>query len=400
MNRNYPEIVISQEGESWLNKGQLWMYRNNLISSDEDLENGVAVDIVSEQGHYMGSGFLSKNSHITVRILSKDRTECFDRTFFKKRIQFAYDYRKTLDNENLTNCRLIFGEADLLPGLTVDRYNDILVCQISSYGMEIRKDMLYELLLEVLREDQQDIKGIYERNDIHVRTKEGLPMEKGFWHNLKLPTKTIINENGIRLHVDIENGQKTGYFLDQKSNRVLLRTMAHGKRVMDCFSHTGGFALNAAYGNAEKVVAVDVSQTALDQGYENAKLNHLEDRISFVKADVFAYLEECRKGEFDIIVLDPPAFTKSRRTIDHAYNGYKKINKKAMELLAQGGYLITCSCSRFMEIDNFEKMLKEAASEANVILKQVSITQQHHDHPILWTMEETSYLKFYIFQIV
>ena len=400
MNRNYPKITISPEGESWLDKGQMWMYRNNLVNLDDSIENGTLVDITTVDGRYIGTGFLSKLSHITVRILSKDQQEIIDRDFFRKRIQFAYDFRKTLEQDNLTNCRLIFGEADELPGLTVDRYNDILVCQISSYGMEQIKDELYELLLEVLRNDGQDVKGIYERNDINVRSKEGLSEEKGFWRNAKLPTKTVINENGLLLNVDVENGQKTGYFLDQKANRVLLRKMAHGKSVLDCFSHTGGFALNAAFGNAKEVVAVDVSQTALNQGYENAKLNHLEERISFVKADVFDYLEQCEKGKFDIIVLDPPAFTKSRRTIDHAYSGYKNINMKAMKLLNKGGYLITCTCSRFMELANFEKMLRESALESGVTLKQVSVTQQNHDHPILWTMEETSYLKFYIFQIV
>ncbi|HAH93512.1 class I SAM-dependent rRNA methyltransferase [Dielma fastidiosa] len=400
MQRNYPKVVISKEGEEWLNKGQMWMYRNNAVNLDETIENGSVVDIVTTQGDYMGTGFVSMDSHITVRILSKNLNDVFDRAFFKQRIQFAYAFRKTLEAENLTNCRLIFGEADQLPGLTVDRYNDILVAQISSFGMDKIKDMLYEVLLEVLNEDGQDVKGIYERNDIKVRAKEGLPLEKGYWRQAQLPTKTVINENGLLLNVDVENGQKTGYFLDQKSNRVLLRKMAHGKRVMDCFTHTGGFALNAAYGQALEVVAVDVSQTALDQAYENAKLNHLEDRMSFVKADVFDYLDECESGRFDIIVLDPPAFTKSRRTIDHAYSGYKKINMKAMKLLGKGGYLITCSCSRFMEIDNFEKMLREAAHESGVTLKQVSVTQQNHDHPILWTMEETSYLKFYIFQII
>lgn len=400
MKRNYPKVIISKEGEQWLDKGQMWMYRNNLESMDEDIKNGALVDIETRQGRYLGTGFLSKNSHITVRILSKDLNDTFDRNFFKQRIQFAYQFRKTLEADNITNCRLIFGEADQLPGLTVDRYNDILVTQISSYGLEMIKDMIYELLLEVLSEDGQDVKGIYERNDIKVRSKEGLPLEKGYWKNVQLPTKTVINENGLKLNVDVENGQKTGYFLDQKSNRVLLRNMSHGKKVLDCFSHTGGFALNAAFGNASEVVAVDVSQTALDQGYANAKLNHLEDKITFVKDDVFDYLDKCEEGRFDIIVLDPPAFTKSRRTIDHAYNGYKKINMKAMKLLGRGGYLITCSCSRFMETDNFEKMLRESAHEVGVTLKQVSVTQQNHDYPILWTMEETSYLKFYIFQII
>ena len=400
MNRKYSKIILSEEGEKWLDNGQMWMYKNNAVYIDEKIENGSLVDIVTTRGRYMGTGFISKNSHITVRILSKKKDEIIDRDFFKKRIQFAYEFRKTLESDNIENCRLIFGEADQLPGLTVDRYNDILVTQVSSYGLDVIKDMIYELLLEVLKEDGQDIKGIYERNDIKIRAKEGLSLEKGFWRNAHLPTTTIINENGILLHVDIENGQKTGYFLDQKANRVLLRKMAHGKKVLDCFSHTGGFALNAAYGEAKEVHAVDVSQTALNQAYENAKLNHLENKMKFIKDDVFDYLDKCKIGQYDIIVLDPPAFTKSRRTIEHAYNGYKKINMKAMKLLDRGGYLITCSCSRFMETDNFEKMLRESAYESGVTLKQVSVTQQNHDHPILWTMEETSYLKFYIFQII
>lgn len=393
-------VTISEEGEKWLKKGQMWMYKNNVVDLDETIENGSVVDIMTTSNEYIGTGFISQKSHILVRILTKNQNEIIDRDFFKKRICFAYEFRKTVEEENITNCRIIFGEADQLPGLTVDRYNDILVCQISSYGLDKIKDMIYEILLEVLHEDGQDVKGIYERNDIQARSKEGLTMYKGYWKNMNFPTKTIIDENGLKLHIDVENGQKTGYFLDQKSNRVLLRKIAHGKRILDCFTHTGGFALNAAYGNAKHVTAVDVSQTALDQALRNAQLNHLEDRMSFVKADVFKYLDECYKGQFDLIVLDPPAFTKSRRTIDHAYSGYKRINKRAMELLNRGGYLITCTCSRFMEIDNFEKMLREAAMEANVTLKQVSVTQQNADHPILWTMEETSYLKFYIFQLV
>lgn len=400
MERNYPEIIISDEGVTWLDKGQMWMYKNNLEQCDPQIKNGELVDIVTNKGRYLGTGFISLKSHITVRILSKDRKEIIDREFFKKRIQRAYDFRKTVEGDNLSNCRLIFGEADLLPGLVIDRYNDILVSQISSYGLEQIKDMIYEIVLDVLKADGQDVKGIYERNDIQIRTKEGLEQYKGYYKNKDLPTQTIINENGLLLHVDVENGQKTGYFLDQKSNRYLLRKIAHGKRVVDCFSHTGGFALNAAMGNASHVVSVDVSKTALDQGYQNAKLNHLEDKIDFVQADVFDYLDELKENEFDIIVLDPPAFTKSRRTVQKAYNGYKRINKQAMKVLKNGGYLITCSCSRFMETANFEKMLREAASEAGVVLKQVSVTQQNADHPILWTMEETSYLKFYIFQII
>lgn len=398
--KKFPSITISDEGAKWLDNGQMWMYRNNVEYLDDSIENGTIVDIQTKDGRYMGTGYLSLKSHITVRILSKDKNDTFDRKFFKDRIQFAYDFRKTLEGDNITNCRIIFGEADNFPGLVVDRYNTILVAQISSYGLEQRKEMIYDLLLEVLREDNQEVDGIYERNDIKIRTKEGLQEEKGYWKGEAFPTTTIINENGIRLHVDVENGQKTGYFLDQKENRVLLRKMSKNKRVLDCFSHTGGFALNAAYGDASFVESVDVSQTALNQGYQNALLNGLEKKIKFTKADVFKYLDECPVGKYDIIVLDPPAFTKSRSTVNNAYNGYKRINMQAMNLLGKGGYLITCSCSRFMETQNFEKMLREAASESGVTLKQVSVTQQNHDHPILWTMEETSYLKFYIFQIV
>lgn len=400
MERNYPKIIISEQGEQWLDKGQMWMYANNLERMDKNIQNGEPVDILTTCGRFLGCGLCSLKSHITVRILSKDKDELIDRNFFKQRIQFALDFRKTIEADNLSNCRLIFGEADELPGLTVDRYNDILVSQISTFGMEQIKDMLYEVLLEVMNENNIDIKGIYERNDIAIRTKEGLNQYKGFYGNVDLPTKTIINENGLLLNVDIENGQKTGYFLDQKSNRYLLRRISKGKRIVDCFSHTGGFALNAALGDAKEVVSVDVSKTALDQGYQNACLNHLENKITFVQADVFDYLDALEKGRFDIIVLDPPAFTKSRKTINNAYAGYKNINLKAMKALTKGGYLITCSCSRFMETGNFEKMLREAAHEANVTLKQVSVTQQNGDHPILWTMEETSYLKFYIFQII
>ena len=400
MERNYPKIIISEQGEQWLDKGQMWMYANNLERMDKNIQNGEPVDILTTCGRFLGCGLCSLKSHITVRILSKDKDELIDRNFFKQRIQFALDFRKTIEADNLSNCRLIFGEADELPGLTVDRYNDILVSQISTFGMEQIKDMLYEVLLEVMNENNIDIKGIYERNNIAIRTKEGLDQYKGFYGNVDLPTKTIINENGLLLNVDIENGQKTGYFLDQKSNRYLLRRISKGKRIVDCFSHTGGFALNAALGDAKEVVSVDVSKTALDQGYQNACLNHLENKITFVQADVFDYLDALEKGRFDIIVLDPPAFTKSRKTINNAYAGYKNINLKAMKALTKGGYLITCSCSRFMETGNFEKMLREAAHEANVTLKQVSVTQQNGDHPILWTMEETSYLKFYIFQII
>ena len=400
MKRKYPKIIITDEGVPFLKHGQMWMYQNNIAHLDDEIENGAPIDIYTREQEYLGTGFLSKNSHITVRILSKDPAEKLDRTFFAQRLKAALDYRFTVEKDNLDNCRLVYGEADLLPGLIVDRYNDVLVTQISSYGLEIRKDMLYQLLIDLLKQNGITINGIYERNDIQARAKEGLEMSKGFWKKAKLPTKTMINENGLKLMVDFENGQKTGYFLDQKSNRYLLRQMAHGKTVLDCFSHTGGFALNAALGKAKWVTAVDVSQTALDQALENAKLNHLEDKMDFVQADVFDYLDTLQPNQYDIIVLDPPAFTKSRRTINNAYHGYKNINMKAMKVLRHGGYLVTCSCSRFMEKKKKKKMLREASQEAGVLLKQVSVTQQNHDHPILWNMEETSYLKFYIFQVI
>jgi len=401
MKNNYPTITISNEGETWLQKGQMWMYRNNLVQADEKIPDGGIVNIISNDGTYYGTGFYSPISHITCRILTKDESETIDQAFFEKRIRFAYDYRKTVEPNNLSNCRYVFGEADLLPGLVVDCYNDILVTQISNTGMEQHKQIIYDILLEVFKENNHIIQAIYERNDIKVREKEGLTTYKGFFYNPNhISPQTIINENGIQLRVDIENGQKTGYFLDQKSNRVLLRNIARGKRVLDCFSHTGGFALNAAYGNAKAVTAVDVSNVALQQGYQNAKLNHLEDKIQFVQADVFDYLENLKDNEFDIIVLDPPAFTKSRKTVNSAYYGYKNINMKAMNVLRNGGYLITCSCSRFMETKLFEQMLLESAKECGVTLRQISVTQQNPDHPILWTMDETSYLKYFIFQIL
>ena len=401
MKNNYPTITISNEGETWLQKGQMWMYRNNLVQANEKIPDGGIVNIISNDGTYYGTGFYSPISHITCRILTKDESETIDQAFFEKRIRFAYDYRKTVEPNNLSNCRYVFGEADLLPGLVVDCYNDILVTQISNTGMEQHKQMIYDILLEVFKENDHIIQAIYERNDIKVREKEGLTTYKGFFYNPNhISPQTIINENGIQLQVDIENGQKTGYFLDQKSNRVLLRNIARGKRVLDCFSHTGGFALNAAYGNAKAVTAVDVSNVALQQGYQNAKLNHLEDKIQFVQADVFDYLENLKDNKFDIIVLDPPAFTKSRKTVNSAYYGYKNINMKAMNVLRNGGYLITCSCSRFMETKLFEQMLLESAKECGVILRQISVTQQNPDHPILWTMDETSYLKYFIFQIL
>lgn len=390
-----PIVKINDKGAEFLKNGQMWMYANNLSSDISSLENGCIVDIETEKGEYLGTGYLSKESHITVRIFSK-KHETIDYSFFLNVIQEAWEYRKTVEPDNLDNCRVIFGEADGLPGLTVDRYNHVLVSQITCFGLEKNKDVLYKALLDALHEEH--IQAIYERNDVKSREKEGLSLYKGFYYGAA-DTVQVISENGLKLNVDIENGQKTGYFLDQKSNRVLIRHLARGKKVLDCFTHTGGFALNAALGKAKKVTAVDVSMTALDEGKANAKLNALTN-VEFVQADVFDYLDTLENNQFDLIILDPPAFTKSRKTVMKAYNGYKRINKQAMQVLRNGGYLATCSCSRYMECSLFEKMLRESASEVGVTLKQISVTQQNADHPILWNMEESNYLKFYIFQVV
>lgn len=386
-------VKINDKGAPFLENGQMWMYSNNVDSDISSIENGSVVDIQTNAGKYLGTGYFCSTSHITVRIFSKSHEELnFD--FFQKKIQEAWNYRKTVEPTNLTNVRVIFGEADGIPGLTVDRYNHVLVTQITCFGIEKNKDMIYQALLKVI----DGIEAIYERNDVKAREKEGLPLYKGFYQG-NTDTIQVINENGLKLNVDIENGQKTGYFLDQKSNRILIRHLSKDKRVLDCFTHTGGFTLNAALGNAKEVIGVDVSNTALLEARKNAELNHLTN-VSFVQADVFDYLDTLKENEFDLIILDPPAFTKSRRTIMKAYNGYKRINKQAMHVLKNGGYLATCSCSRYMETDLFEKMLKEAALEEGVRLKQISVTQQNSDHPILWSMEESSYLKFFIFQIV
>ena len=398
--RDYAVITVSRKGEPFLRKGQNRMYANNQAALSENAQNGMPADIVTEDGDYIGTGYLSLNSHVRVRILTREQGAVLDKEFYKKRFRQALTYRRDVCGTQISNCRLVFSDADRLGGLVIDRYDNLLVSQISSYGMECNKDMIYAALLEVMQETGETVEGIYERNDTPSRTKEGLPLYKGFWKDSTLSPQTIIEENGIRMHIDVENGQKTGYFLDQKSNRLLVRSLAKGKKVLDCFSHTGGFALNAAYGGAAHVTAVDLSNTALQQARANAQLNGLESRISFVQADVFAYLDTLSKGDYDLIILDPPAFTKSRRTHDHAYQGYKRINRKAMELCQDGAYLATCSCSRFMESQDFEEMLKESAEEAGVLLKQLSCTQQNADHPILWNSEDTSYLKFYLFAVL
>lgn len=406
--RPYPILTITKKGRKAIEDGHPWVYAGEVMSCPPDAPNGAVVDVLDEKGAWLGAGLLSLSSLIRVRILSRNPNDTYDEAFWLRRFRYAWDYRKTvLELADLTACRVVFGESDGLPGLTVDRFNDILVVQTLSYGMELRKNMLFPLLVKALREDGQEIRGIYERNDEALRDKEGLEQGKGFFSlpGEAVPTETVtkIIENDVKYAVDVENGQKTGFFLDQKYNRKAVARLAKGKRVLDCFTHTGSFALNAALGGAEHVTAVDVSQTAVDMARENARLNGLEDRMDFLCADVFDLLPrlvEEKRRDWDFIILDPPAFTKSRRTADQAAKGYKEINYRAMKLLPRGGYLATCSCSHFMEAHRFEGVIQAAARDAGVQLKQIEARQQAPDHPILLGVPETDYLKFYLYQIV
>ncbi|MBQ6048036.1 MAG: class I SAM-dependent rRNA methyltransferase [Oscillospiraceae bacterium] len=399
--RDFPKFTVSAKGTRWVESGHPWIFDAE-ITDAPDCENGALVDAVSEKGKYLGTGFLSLKSKIRIRLVSRNANDSFNEDFWRRRARYAWDYRKTVMPGDTSACRFIFGESDGFPGLTVDRFSDVLVTQTLSAGMEKRKDMIFPILLETLKEDGQEIRGIYERNDVAIRALEGLEEGKG-WFCGGGETVTEIEENGIKYLVDFENGQKTGFFLDQKYNRLAVARIARGKKVLDCFTHTGSFALNAALGGAESVTAVDISRSAIDMARANAERNGLSDRMEFLAADIFDLLPSLiRKGgkPYDLIILDPPAFTKSRKTADRAEKGYKEINLRALQLLPRGGYLATASCSHFMPSERFVSMLKSAAMDAGVELKQVEARQQAPDHPILWNVPETDYLKFYIFQAV
>ena len=405
--RGFPRFIITPKGTRWVEQGHPWIYADEVIREEGACENGALADAVSEKGKYLGTGFVSRESKIRLRLLSRNANDRFDQAFWKRRIKYAWDYRKTVMGEDISCCRVIFGEADNFPGLTVDRFSDILVTQTLSVGMEKIKPMLFPLLVQVLREDGQEIRGIYERNDVAIRALEGMEQNKG-WFPLAGETPldstiTEICENGIVYSVDVENGQKTGFFLDQKYNRLAVARLAKGRRVLDCFTHTGSFALNAAKGGAEHVTAVDVSASAIEMARANARRNGLEEKMDFITADVFDLLPELAakgKAPYDFIILDPPAFTKSRKTVNSAERGYKEINLRALKLLPRGGYFATASCSHFMPSELFVKMLRSAALDAGVELRQIEARQQAPDHPILWNVPETDYLKFYIFQVV
>ena len=405
--RCYPRFTVTPKAEAAIHRGHPWVYDAEILAVEGTPENGKLVDIVGKKGQYLGTGFLSERSKIRVRLISRNANDRFDDAFWERKLRWAWEYRKTvMAPEDLDCCRVIFGEADAFPGLTVDKFHDLLSVQVLSVGMEGIKGMLLPALVRILREDGQTVRGVYERNDAALREKEGLPQYKAWF---PLPGEetpdgpvTEIVENGIRYLVDVENGQKTGFFLDQKYNRQAVARLARGRTVLDCFTHTGSFALNAAMGGARHVTAVDVSESAVEMARANAARNGLDGVVKCVAANVFDLLPELEKQpvKYDFIILDPPAFTKSRKTVANAITGYKEINYRAMRLLPRGGYLATCSCSHFATEEKFTAMLHDAAKDAGVQLRQIEARQQSCDHPILWGVEETNYLKFYLFQVV
>ena len=405
--RAYPGVTVSAKAERALRAGHPWVYAEEIRGSAGELAPGGITDVFSQKGAWLGAGIYSPSSKIAVRVLSENANDRYDEAFFARRIKYALEYRRTVMGGDFNACRLIFGEADGLPGVTVDRFEDVLVTQIMSYGMEQRKDALYAALAAQLADMGVAIRGIYERSESPLRAKEGLEPVSGWYEGLPHSgdTSTVITENGVKYTVDFAAGQKTGFFLDQKYNRQAVARLAKGKRVLDCFTHTGSFALNAAKGGAAFVRAVDVSETAVELARQNAALNGLDGQMEFVAANVFDLLPQLEESHdpadrFDFIILDPPAFTKSRKTVDSAFRGYKEINLRAMKLLPRGGYLATASCSHFMEESRFIKMLHSAAHDTGRELRQIEVRQQAPDHPVLWNVPETAYLKFFLFQVV
>lgn len=408
MNRPYAKLTITKKGERAARSGHPWVYGEEVTHVEGTYQTGDIVDVYSDKDRYLGTGFANDISKIRVRIVSRNANDRFDEAFWQRRVKYALDYRKTvMGDKDFACCRLIFGDADDMPGLTVDRYNDVLVAQTLCYGMDQVKPVIFKALVDELAAMGVTIRGIYERNDVKVRKLDGMEEYKGWYEADFLPQPgsvlTTIDENGILYDVDVENGQKTGFFLDQKYNRLAVAKIAAGKHVLDCFTHTGAFAINAAKGGAASVTAVDISQEAVDMTNENIRRNGLEAIVTAKQANVFDLLTDLadhKCHDYDFIILDPPAFTKSGHTVRNAIRGYKEINLKAMKLLPRGGYLATCSCSHFMRDDLFRQMLHDAAKDAGVRLRQIEGRQQSPDHPILWNVPETNYLKFYLFQVV
>ena len=393
-------IVRLKRGEGRaLKAGGPWIYDNEIGEILGEPEDGAIVDVQDYNGYPLGVGFLNRASTIAVRMLTRTPGTVIDDAFLEKRVRDAWNYRKT--TVDTSSCRVIFGEADFLPGLVVDKFSDVLVVESLALGIDRLKGRILALLQKVLAEDGISIRGVYERSDAKVRLKEGMERTKGF---LSAPFDPLveITENGVRYEVDVAEGQKTGFFLDQKYNRLAIQPLARGGRVLDCFTHTGAFALNAAKGGAESVLGVDASELGVQQARKNAALNGMEDRVTFLCEDVFELLPRLEKegDRFDLVILDPPAFTKSRASVKKAVTGYREINLRGLKIVKNGGYLATCSCSHFMTPELFTKTIGEAARDAHRRLRQVEYRTQAPDHPILWGAGESYYLKFYIFQVV
>ena len=393
-------VVHIKKGEARsLKAGGMWIYDNEIESISGNFENGDMVEVVDFDGYFLGHGFINTRSKITVRVMSRKRDAVIDDDFIEMRVRNAWEYRKTTVDTG--SCRLIFGEADFLPGIVVDKFSDVLVVESRALGIDRWKPVILEKLKKVLAEDGIAIRGVYERSDAKVRLQEGMERFKGFIGE-PFDTKVQIEENGVKYLVDVQDGQKTGFFLDQKYNRLAVQRLCRGAKVLDCFTHTGSFALNAGIAGAASVLGVDASELGVAQARENAELNGLSDRVQFLCADVFDLLPELeRQGEkFDVVILDPPAFTKSRASVKNAVKGYREINMRGLKLVKDGGYLATCSCSHFMDPELFTKTIREAAASSHKRLRQVEYRTQAADHPILWAADSSYYLKFYIFQVV
>ena len=392
-------VVTLKKGEGrMLKSGGLWIFDNEIASVMGSFENGDVVIVRDFDGYPLGRGFINENSKIRVRMMTRNKDQEVDEAFLEMRVRDAWEYRKkTVDT---SSCRVIFGEADFLPGLVVDKFSDVLVVQSLALGIDRMKETIVALLKKVLLEDGVTVRGVYERSDAKVREQEGMERAKGFIGE-PFDTEVEIVENGVHYLVDVKDGQKTGFFLDQKYNRLAIQRLCRDARVLDCFTHTGSFALNAGIAGAREVTGVDASELGVEQAGKNAKLNHLEDRVKFICEDVFELLPRLEEqGEkYDVVILDPPAFTKSRNSVKNAVKGYREINRRAMKLVKDGGYLATCSCSHFMPYELFTKTIHQAAQNVHKRLRQVEYRTQAPDHPILWAAEESYYLKFYIFQV-
>jgi len=392
-------LVTLKKGEGrTLKAGGMWVYDNEIAAISGPFENGDVIAVHDFDGYFMGCGFINTRSKITVRLLSRKKNTVINRSFMEARVKAAWEYRKQTGDTD--SCRVIFGEADFLPGIVVDKFADVLVVESLALGIDKWKGIIVEALKSFLLADGVGIKGVYERSDAKVRLQEGLERYKGFIGE-PFDTKVEITENGVKYLVDVGEGQKTGFFLDQKYNRAAIRRFCRDKKVLDCFTHTGSFALNAGIAGASQVLGVDASKLAITQAEENARRNHLEDKVQFLCADVFELLPELerQKESFDVVILDPPAFTKSRNSVKGAVKGYREINMRGMRLVRDGGFLVTCSCSHFMVPELFAKTIKEAAGSARKRLRQVEFRTQALDHPILWAADQSYYLKFYIFQV-